>query len=100
MSTLEAEREAFEKWAIDQDMNITRGLRGEYSYMEPAYAWRVWQARASITASTAEPVAGEYEVDPALIMHAISQPEVELFTHPSAPAASQITASGVLEGED
>jgi hypothetical protein len=45
----DAEREAFEAWANERELDLTPGYPGQYSDCNTDFAWGAWQARAALS---------------------------------------------------
>jgi hypothetical protein len=45
----DAEREAFEAWANERELDLMPGYPGQYSDCNTDFAWDAWQARAALS---------------------------------------------------
>jgi hypothetical protein len=56
----DAEREAFEAWANERELDLMPGYPGQYSDCNTDFAWGAWQARAALSsrADRSEPATG------------------------------------------
>lgn len=88
-----SEREAFEKWADEQGLNLETARLG-YRNEATDTAWDAWQARAAAPAAPAEPVAIiKPPINPVFeqgrlefLTDALLPYGTLLYTHPAAPA--------------
>ncbi len=60
MMTDDAERERFEAWANERELDLTPGYPGQYSDCNTDFAWGAWKARAALSsrADRPEPATG------------------------------------------
>ena len=59
-----SERDAFEKWARDLGVNVTREVDGGYAFPSARTSWRGWQAsRAAALEEAANEIMRRYQED-------------------------------------
>ncbi len=89
MMTDDAERERFEAWANERELDLTPGYPGQYSDCNTDFAWDAWKARAALSARADRP-------EPATGVVYGGKGEAVAYTTPEAISALSRKSAGMF----